>query len=242
MKLFKLTGNSSTLKLSLEHPIQLNGNYSIGLSGFYSDNFVLNFPIDVPYCYGFSDDKNITEYYPINRGFYTIESLKNLLKDSLKQFKTKVNFNENDFMLENIGPFIRIKSPVTIIVTAVFVDLFGFEDINIKANTLTKGIKLPKLRPFDVIEIHCNLVEPSLENHKTYSHLHKESDILYSFFPNVEYGSKISEKPNEIDYVPLRELNKIQSIEIKIQDENGNLLNNSDVKNIVYLRLRKNSL
>lgn len=244
MKLFKLSGNTSKLELRLEHPIHLDGNYSIGLSGFYTDNFILNIPNNYKNVYGFSmidKNKTIDQYFNINKGYYTLEDIKNIFTKSLTEFKNKYDkFNENEFVLENDGPFIVIKSPVKIIMTAFIIDLLGLKEEMIEPNVLIKGIKLPKLRPFDVIEIHCNLVEPSFENHKDHSHLHKESEILYSFFPNVKYGSKISEKPNEIDYIPLKKLNKIQNIVISIQDSDGNLLINENVKSIVYLRLKQN--
>lgn len=245
MKLFKLISNKSKLELRLEHPIHLDDDtkYSIGLSGFYSDNFISNIPNDYKNVYGFTikdNEKQIDQYFDINKGNYTLEEIQDMFKESLKEFKKKIDkFNEDDFILEHDGPFIKIQSPVKIYMTTVIIDLLGLNDKNIEPNILTKGIKLPKLRPFDVIEIHCNLVEPSFENHKDHSHLHKESEILYTFYPNVEYRSKISEKPNQIDYVPLKRINKIQNITISIQDSDGNLLNNENVKNIVYLRLKK---
>lgn len=243
MKLFKVTGYSSKFELRLEHPIHLDGKYSIGLSGFYSDNYINNIPNDYKNVFGFvikDGDKQIDQYFDINKGYYSLEDIKNIFINCLKEFKKKSNtFNENDFILKNDGPYIVIKSPVKIFVTPIIVDLLGLDDKNIEENVLTKGIKLPKLRPFDVIEIHCNLVEPSFENHKDHSHLHKESEILYTFYPNVEYGSKISEKPNEIDYVPIKNINKIQNITISIQDSEGNLLKNENIKSIVYLRFKK---
>lgn len=244
MKLFKITGNTSKLELRLEHPIHLDGQYSIGLVGFYSDNFISNVPKDYKNVYGFSSvDGKISEFYDINKGNYSLEEIKNLFIISLKEFKKKYDkFDENDFELTNKGPFILIKSPVKILLTAIICDLLGFKDGNIEPNLLIEGIKLPKIRAFDVIEIHCNLVEPSLENHDDYSHLHKESEILYSFYPNVEFGSKISVRPYEIDYIPIKNLDKIQTIFISIQDNEGNLINNEKVKNIVYLRLIKQNI
>ena len=244
MKLFKITGNTSKLELRLEHPIHLDGKYSIGLAGFYSDNFISNVPKDYKFVYGLSNnDGTISDYYNINKGNYSLEEIKNLFVISLKEFKKKYNnFDENDFELTNKGPFLLIKSPIKIIMTAFVCDLLGMKDGNIEPNLSIVGIKLPKLRPFDVIEIHCNLVEPSFENHDDYSHLHKESEILYSFYPNVEFGSKISVRPNEIDYIPLKNIDKIQTIIISIQDSDGNLINNEKVNNIVYLRLIKQNI
>ena len=80
MKLFKITGNTSKLELRLEHPIYLDGQYKIGLSGFYSDNFIPNIPKDYKYVYGFSSIYGkISEYYDINKGNYSLEEIKKYL-------------------------------------------------------------------------------------------------------------------------------------------------------------------
>ncbi|WP_205068507.1 hypothetical protein, partial [Vibrio cholerae] len=80
MKLFKLSGNTSKIELRLEHPIHLDGNYSIGLSGFYSDNFVKNVP-DIPYAFKFNDD-NKTQSFNIDNGYYSIDDIHTLFYNS----------------------------------------------------------------------------------------------------------------------------------------------------------------
>lgn len=78
------------------------------------------------------------------------------------------------------------------------------------------------MRISDVIENHCSLVEPSFTNYSVEVYKYEESEILciYSFFPNENYRHKISEKPNEIHYVPLRkDLRQIIDFIVTIQDE-----------------------
>src|SRR5436190_3319310 len=246
MKLFKITGNNSKLILKLTNPIHLDdGDYSIGLSGFYSDNFIKNIPNDLDACFGFRSEKSET-LYDISSGYYTVESIKERIKECLIEFKKKykLEFNEDNFYLESVNNLISIKSPITLLIDKYLSKLLGFDGVNedellvINANESQVGDKLPKLRPFDVIEIHCNLVEYSHEKYD--EHKHKDSEILYSFFPNVAYGSKISEKPFQIDYISTKNINKIQEIIITIEDGEGNLLNNEKINNIVYLRLKKN--
>ena len=94
------------------------------------------------------------------------------------------------------------------------------------------------MRPFYVIEVHCNLVEHSFVNHDTHWHKHDETEILYHFFPNVLHGYKISETPEEKFYVPLKKgLNTIREIKVSIKDQDNQLLVNDGVNNIVYLSL-----
>ncbi|KAG8279406.1 hypothetical protein J6590_106264 [Homalodisca vitripennis] len=96
----------------------------------------------------------------------------------------------------------------------------------------------PNLKAVDVIEIHCNIVNNSLVNHDVHSHKHLETAILYTSSPNVPHGYKISQSPQEKHYIPLRSgLRKIQQITITLVDQNNQLLQNSNVNNIVYLDL-----
>lgn len=85
----------------------------------------------------------------------------------------------------------------------------------------------PKLRPLDAIEIHCNIAEPAILNHSFKPHSHEEADIIYTFFPEVIYGGKISEKVSHVIFVPIKNHieKKIDVIIIHITDENGNLIN-----------------
>src|SRR5436190_9498873 len=243
MKLFKITGNNSKLILKLTNPIYLDdGEYSIGLSGFYTDNFTKNIPNNLKKCFGFRSGKFET-LYDISSGYYTIERIKERIKECLIEFnkKHKLDSDEDDFYLESVNNLISIKSPITLLIDKYLSKLLGFDGdklLEINADELQVGDKLPKLRPFDVIEIHCNLVEYSHEKYD--EHKHKDSEILYSFFPNVVYGSKISEKPFQVDYISTKNINKIQEIIITIEDGEGNLLNNGKINNIVYLRLKKN--
>lgn len=47
----------------------------------------------------------------------------------------------------------------------------------------------------EIIEIPC---KSSTNNHTSAIYRHEETKILYSFFPNIGYRNKISEKPNFI--------------------------------------------
>lgn len=242
MKLFKLTSTTSKLEINLEHPINLKSdkNYSLGLNGFYSDNFICNFISTDNSAIQISHNNNkFYLNYPLYEGYYSLEDLKKEFIIKIKSYKdtNKLNINENDFILTTKNNKIMIKSPLEIDLSISLANMLGLNK-NVEKDKEIEGKDVPKFRSFDVIEIHCNIIEPSIENHNI---LHKESEILYSFYPNVEYGSKISEKPYKIDFIPIRKnINQIKNIIITIQDGNGNILNNPDVNNIVYLRLKSN--
>ena len=50
------------------------------------------------------------------------------------------------------------------------------------------------------------------------------ANVIYSFFPNVGPGYKIIEVPNNLVYLPVT-LNTISSMETKLTDQNGKLVN-----------------
>src|SRR5436190_23185725 len=97
------------------------------------------------------------------------------------EFKKKhqLDLNEDDFYLESVNSLIVIKSPITLLIDKHLSKLLGFDGVSedelleINADELQVGVKLPKLRPFDVIEIHCNMVEYSHEKYD--EHKHKDS-------------------------------------------------------------------
>lgn len=241
MKLFKIIGSTSELSLNLAHPIFLdeNINYKIGLVGFYSDNNICNVLEDSHITFEIekSDKSKFNNTIKISKGFWSITELNNHIKKQLKDDKFYIKGNDESKII--------ICSPHHFKLDNNLRKLLGFETFSkneieksFKSLTEHKGKYKPNLRPFDVIEIHCNLVESSFTNHNTLEHVHEETEILYSFFPNVSYRSKISESPSEIFYVPIKKgTNKIQKIKISIKNERDELLKNENVMNIIYLSL-----
>lgn len=241
MKLFKIVGSTSELSLNLAHPIFLdeNINYKIGLVGFYSDNNICNVLEDSNITFEIeeTDKTKYNNVIKISKGYWSINELNNYIKKELKnnRFLIKGN-NENKII---------IYSPYQFKLDNNLRKLLGFETFDkneseksFKDLTEHEGKYKPNLRPFDVIEIHCNLVESSFINHNTLEHVHEDTEILYSFFPNVSFGSKISERPSEIFYVPIKKgTDKIQKIKISIKNEREELLKNKNVINIIYLSL-----
>lgn len=253
MKIFKLTGKESVMTLNLEHPINLEGEYKLALTGFYSDNNIANL----------KRESKIYFHYPlVNRqmkiftltlktAFWTLEELQSKCRNYLQELldlKDITGIDPNSFKLTKSGDNVVISSPVAFILDAAVCELLGFP-LNTKsisegsefqdASVNHVGTTIPKLRAVDVIEIHCNLVEHSFVNHDTHWHKHDETEILYHFFPNVPHGYKISEMPNEFHYIPLRNITAIREIKITIKDQDNQLLVNNDVNNIMYLNLVK---
>lgn len=94
-------------------------------------------------------------------------------KNSIKDFKVIIN------------PDLKLspKSPIDFRIDSHLSKLLGFWDKNliIKVNKTVSAEKLPKLRPFDIIEIQYNLVKSSITNHTLDIHKHNEINIIFFF-------------------------------------------------------------
>lgn len=251
MPLFKLTGKESVLTLHLEHPLHLeeNSNYKLALVGFYSENNIFNLRKDGNVFFWDKDVYFIPTPLTFVAGHWTVETLQKRAREFITA--RKLNVNANSFKIERSGDRIVIHSPLKFYLDPAICLLLGFkpqikstQDIAKDESSFYESDQTitaqnpPNLRAVDVIEIHCDIVQNSCVKHDVHEHKHDETAILYTFFPNVPHGYKISETPNERHYIPIKNgLHKIQNITITIMDQDYQLIQNDGVKNIAYLDL-----
>lgn len=67
------------------------------------------------------------------------------------------------------------------------------------------------------LEIHCDIIEKSISNHKTEKYLHRDDDVLCVIKCDNE-GQYI---PNDVKYIPLNVMN-FKNIKLFITDQDGN--------------------
>ena len=244
--LFKITGKCPRLTLHLENPIHLhNDKYGVALVGFFSDNYFNNLKENDNFYFIDSnevDDEQIKSTL-LEPGFYTMQSLELHIRRFISTLNTKVNVE--DFKILKVNDHVAICSPLRFRMGPNISTLFGFANKNTSSNpvffpckSMVKGTLLPKFRPLEVIELHCNIVENSCVTHYEHaSHKHLETEMLYTFFPAVAHGHKISHSPNHRHYVPVkRGLKTIQCINVTVMDEKHHLLDtNKSVDSFVYL-------
>lgn len=251
MPLFKVSGKESVLTLHLEHPLHLEENsmYKLALLGFYSENQIHNLRQHANVYFWDKDIHFIPNPLTYKAGYWTIETMQKHASEFLATLK--INANVTDFKMEKYGDRVVIYSPVKFYLDAAVSKLLGFtpsqkstqEISNDESSFYESGKQItaqnpPNLRSVDVIEIHCDLVQNSCVKHDVHEHKHYETNILYSFFPNVPHGYKISQTPTQRHYIPIKNgLRKIQTITIKVMDQDNQLVQNKDVNNIVYLDL-----
>src|SRR5436190_9807002 len=249
MPLIKLKGSESIISIHLEHPISIDDDtkYCLGLVGFYSENNIYNILSKSEIYFWKSDVKPDSTILKIVPGYYTLENIQEQCRAFIKQLKIA---EANTFIVSKAGTRISIQSPIKFFIDSNIQRLLGFELSNkfnkadensyCNANKLLIGSKPPNLRPVDVIEVHCNIVDNSLVKHETHSYKHAESEILYTFYPHVLHGYKISHTPQERLYLPIKQgLRKIDTITITIRDENHHIIQNDCVNNVIYLDLKK---
>lgn len=248
-------GSSSELKLSLENPIHLDpqSEYRLALVGFYSENYVQNLRRD-DYVYLWdsknaeaTDPKKFVRAKRLNCGYYTLADLQMYFKEFLGDLQTSTDSDQMRF--EKSGMFVRVRSPVDFYLGPHLCELLGFESpvgspldrkAYYKADTLTEATNPPNFRPVQTIEIHCDIVEPSVSHHGEHLFKHSETPLLYQFCPDVPHQYKISETPQHRHYVPIRKGgNKLQHLTVRVTDHKGRLLENRHAHNIVYLDLQK---
>lgn len=222
---FSLTGNSSILTADFNPPIYLEGNsdYVIGLSNFETFNVIPN--IDETnniFAYG-----NITTTIPV--GAYEINDLNNYLQKTIRQ-PAVINIIAN----RNTST-VKIETNVDIDFTSEnsIGRLLGFEKRVLKANELNESDFPVQIIKVNALCIDCNIATGSYSNG---SPVH----IIHQFFPTVAPGYKIVESPLNILYFPVS-VKTINSITVKIVDQDGNLVNFRKETITVRLHLKKSS-
>ena len=108
--------------------------------------------------------------------------------------------------------------------------MFGFEPKEFYEPKSESTYKADITRGVDRVLIHCSIVGGSYENSF-------ESDVIYSFVPNVSPGSILDIQPFHPIYLPLKD-NVIRKIRVRITDQNDRLidLNGQHVDYLLNIR------
>jgi hypothetical protein len=104
--------------------------------------------------------------------------------------------------------------------------IFGFEPQTINQPKAESKFKADITRGVDRVLIHCSIVGGTYEN--TF-----ESDVIYSFVPNVAPGSILDIQPFHPIYLPLKETT-IRKIRMRVTDQNDRLIDLNG-QNLDYL-------
>lgn len=209
-RILNFSGNESILQAEYFPPIELSSNYECGLVGFHTYNSIPNIDLNNNLFHVGSETIEI----PV--GSYEIDDIINVITKNLHKTQTKpaviINANTNTLKTEikstHIVYFDKKRS---------IGELLGFSKVHIQPNKIVESDLPVNITKINSIRIECNIVTGTFMNGKP---VH----TIYEFSPDVSPGYKINEVPSNIIYLPVQP-NTITSVQIKIVDQDGNIIN-----------------
>jgi len=185
--------------------------------------------------YNGSTWKNVT----IPDGIYDISAINDYLHQEMKANgdSTTNAAGEDIFDIEIVPNFNTLRCKVEIsnsyqldLSVSSLNSLLGFASKIVTATEEgTNGVDIT--RGVNSLVIHCSIVTGSYENSTG-------SDVLYTFVPRSSPGSNIEVSPNYPIYLPLSESRQIMSINMRITDQQGRLINfnGENVTYVIHIR------
>lgn len=222
-----LTGNTSVLSANFNPPIYLDDHkqYYLGLADFESFMSIPNVEDGENKLY--IDNKILT----IPEGTYDLTDIEKYVKNELK----------NTFKGESVLFFLKpntntlkchlyCSKQIDFTKTDSIGKLLGFNQRIIKPNICESSDRIVDINKVNAICIDCNICIGSFSNGKP---VH----IIHQFFPTVAPGYKIVESPIPILYFPVS-VKTINSITVKVVDQDGSLINFRNETITIRLHLR----
>lgn len=108
---------------------------------------------------------------------------------------------------------------------------FGFNDCVVQADSPKTSEKTVSITSLNTIVVECDIVNGSFTNGKPGHSIHE-------FSPNSDPGFKIVEIPKHIVYLPINR-HKIQSIQVRVVDQDRNLVDFRGEKLTCRIHIRK---
>ena len=232
MSTFSLSGTSSVLKANYSPPIDLRddyGEYVVGLISLETFNAIPNI------------DKSNNKFYVGNAiisipvGTYEISALEEHLQESIRKLnKSDANFN---CVLSLNGNTSTLKCELKCTHKVDFSKknslgkLLGFNNMVLDPNIKHVSVTPVNILKVNVIKVECNIVTGAYHNNKLVHTIHK-------FSPSVPAGFKIIEIPSNVIYMPIN-TRLIDNIELRLVDQDGDILNFREEVITVRLHLKK---
>lgn len=198
------SGTEPVLTCEFFPPIDLKGDYVLGLVDFLSYNSIPNV----------TEDNNKITYknkeYKLPKGAYEVKAIEKWLQENVSNdISLKVNMS----VLK-----IDIKAPEAINFTSKqsLASLLGFQNKIYMANKLHRSENPVRIMPINSIRIQCNIISGSYINGKP-------THTIHEFFPYVPAGYKIIETPMHIIYLPVN-VRTLDKVKLEIVDQNNKLI------------------
>lgn len=228
-----LHGTDPTLNVDFLPPIELGeGEYECALIYFKSFNSIPN--VD--------SSNNLFHYGKDNvivvpEGSYELDSIIRYLEEELekaagdnpnKLIDILANTNTMKCMFYSPHYDIHFEKENSI------ANVFGFSPKMLPKNKVHQSNQPINILITNTIRVECNIIHGSFINSKS-------SHVLHEFSPTVPPGYQIIECPPNLVYLPLLKANTIQNLQIRIVNEQGNLVNFRKETISIRLHIRKKS-
>lgn len=221
-----LSGNTTILNAEYFPPIVLNGNYECGLVDFQSFYTIANIDsTNNKFHYGKNHSIEIPE------GSYEIEDIEKYILQKINEKQrdttTTITIKPNNNTLKcniqcsKVIHFDRDNS---------IGSLLGFTKKELSAGRLHESDLPVDILKVSTIRIECSITSNAYLNSDRVHTIHE-------FSPNVAPGYKLSETPNTVIYLPVA-IPSIDSVTIRIVDQNNNLINFHGENISIRLHLR----
>lgn len=223
---FTLSGKGNRLYSFYRPPIELKGDYGLGLVGFYSYNALQNI-----------HEGNNKIYFPgkktvcIPSGAYEISSLNDYIRSHLDESdggEDSFSLTANTNTLQCI-----IKSSYSIDFTHSdsIGRMLGFSRKILEANETHESDIEVKISPATNVRIQCNITGGSYLNGR-------QDHTIFEFALEAEPGELIVKEPSSVLYLPVIS-KRIEDIALWMTNQNGDLINFGKEEVSIRLELKK---
>lgn len=153
------------------------------------------------------------ESYTLPTGSYEITDINDYIQ---KVIPEDINFSltANNNTLQSV---IKCSHKVDLTPKDSISKLLGFKKVKLPANQFHTSSAPVRILKFNVLRVECNITRGAYINDQKVHTIHE-------FFPAVPPGFKIIGIPSKIIYKPIT-VKSINHLQLKIVDENGNLVN-----------------
>lgn len=209
-----VTGNSSLLKCTLFPPMDLSSSdaWEIAFYDLMTYNSIPNVEENMNNNVKIGDQS-----LALPTGSYEIENINEFIKKNLQTERPDYTFeliaNNSTLKCE-----IKCNEIVDFSVENSIGSLLGWDKERLEANKWHISPKQVAINKVDVIRITCDIVQGTYRDGI-------EGHVLHEFYPLVEPGFKIVEKPNIVKYLPINRQTVLSEFNIRLEDQNGDLVN-----------------
>lgn len=232
-RLLAFTSNLAEISQDYYPPIELDSNasYILGLYSLNTYNTIANVIKNVNDTIEFKrDDKELVKV-TLPEGSYELDQIVEYISKKASKLHniTDVSIvaNLNTLKIELITQSTTVRFPKFNSIGK----LLGFSKEYYPPNELHISDMPVTISSVNEINVECNIINGSYRNGQ-------KCQTLYSFYPEVPPGYKISERPSQIIYLPVS-VREINNITLRLTSQSGELINFRGEEISIQLNLKK---